>query len=312
MAIQTKVERGPIGAGATRAIAFGGGGEWFVAWMLGYTLGLRDKGVNLGAADVTIGTSAGSLVGTAVKSGHLWRLPHELELLGKHPALANNLLSISAGAPSQARAIAAVTDGSSTSAAAIQELGRVAMAARNSPPESYASSLHCMLGHNEWPDGHYITAVDCYTGEVVIVAKEDGIPIAQACAASSSVPGINGPTWLGDRNCMDGGVSESSTHADVLAGAKVVLILSMFDLETNPPESSPGAFGMAERIHPGTARREAKLLTNAGATVHVAIAGPDPATKFMGAATLLAGMEAGRARGTADAETFGPIWNGAK
>lgn len=311
MSIQTKAACGPLGAGVSRAIAFGGGGEWFVAWMLGYALGLRDKGVDLGTADLTIGTSAGSIVGTAVKSEHLWRLPHELEFLGKHPSLANRLLSISHGAPSQTRAVDVIAATTSTDPASIQAIGRAAMAARNAPAEHYAISLHHMLGHREWPDGHHTTAVDCYTGEVLIVSKSDGIPIATACAASSSVAGINGPVWMGDHYCMDGGLSTSSTHADVLAGAKVVVILSMFDFKADPPKQSPGAFGMAERIDPGTAQREADFLRSQGSTVHVAVANPDPATKFMDAATVLAGMDEGRTRGAADAATLGSMWNAA-
>lgn len=310
--VRTKAEIGPLGAGASRAIAFGGGGEWFVAWMLGYALGMRDAGVNLGLADVTIGTSAGSVVGTAVKSEHLWRLPHEIELLGKHPALAERVLAIQQGGPSQQRAIAAIAAANDTEPATIQQIGRAAMAAHNADPAKYAKSLHTMLGSKEWPTGHHTTAVDCYTGEPLIVTKDDGIPIEVACAASSSVAGVSGPVWLGDRLCMDGGISTSSTHADALVGAKAVLILCMFDFEANPPKSSPGAFGMAERIAPGTAQREARLLEQAGAKVHVAVANPDPSTNFMDAAEMLAGMNAGRERGTADAAAFASIWNEAK
>jgi NTE family protein len=309
VAIQTKSVIGALGTDSSRGIAFGGGGEWFLAWMLGYALGMREQGVDLGKADVTIGTSAGSLVGTAVMSGHLWRLPHELEVLGKHPTLANKLLSISAGAPSQTRAIDAIANATSTDQESIQEIGRAAMAAHNAPADKYATSLHRMLGHDEWPKGHHVTAVDCYTGEPLIVSESDGIPIATACAASSSVAGINGPVWLEDRYCIDGGISSSSTHADALAGAKVVIILSMFDFLANPPKDSPGAFGIAERIHPGTANREAELLRSQGSTVHVAVANPDPTTKFMDAATILGGMDEGRRRGVLEAPALGAIWN---
>lgn len=308
MTIQTKAEKGPLGKGAARAIAFGGGGEWFVAWMLGYAYGLKENGVDLSEADVTIGTSAGSLVGTAVKSEHLWRLPHGLEFLGKHPSLANKILSISAGAPSQKRAEDVIAAATSVDQKSFQEIGRAAMAAHNSPAEAYAEGLHRMLGSNDWPEGHFTTAVDCYTGEPLIVSKSDGIPIATACAASSSVAGINGPVWLDERYCMDGGLSTSSTHAEALAGAKVVLILTMFDFEANPPKKIPGVFGIAERIHPGTANREAEALRKQGSTVHVAVASPDPTTNFMDAATVLQGMEDGKKRGAEEAETVGAIW----
>lgn len=58
------------------------------------------------------------------------------------------------------------------------------------------------------------------------MSSDSGIDIATACAASSSLPGVNGPVWLGDHYCMDGGVSPSSTHSDILAGAQRVIIFS--------------------------------------------------------------------------------------
>ena len=56
MPVATMAEQGPIGSGAARAVALGGGGEWFIAWMLGYADGLLQSGVDLAQADVTIGT----------------------------------------------------------------------------------------------------------------------------------------------------------------------------------------------------------------------------------------------------------------
>ena len=63
----------------------------------------------------------------------------------------------------------------------------------------------------DWPVAKmYTTANDCYTGERLIVgqtvARKNGIPLAHATAASSSLPGVIGPTLLGQRFCMDGGI----------------------------------------------------------------------------------------------------------
>ena len=41
----------------------GGGGEYFIAWLLGFARGLRGAGVPYGLADVIVGTSAGAIVG---------------------------------------------------------------------------------------------------------------------------------------------------------------------------------------------------------------------------------------------------------
>jgi NTE family protein len=308
MSIPTMKENGPVGHGASRAIAFGGGGEWFIAWMLGYANGLLEEGVDLSKADVTIGTSAGAMVGAAIKAGRLAEFTQALQQLGANPEMANKELNISLGADSQVRARTIMGQTDVITPASIQEIGRAAMAAHNAPDEKYVGSIDTLLGLSAWPAGHYTTSTDCYTGESVIVSADSGATIAQAAAASSSLPGVNGPTWLGDRLCMDGGVSLSSTHADMLAGAKSVVIIGMFDFQAHPPQHVNPSFGIAERVNPGTAQREAAALQAAGSSVHVAIANPDPQTNFMDAAQIIPAIATGKAAGKADAPSIAAIW----
>ena len=45
-----------------RALVLGGGGVTGVAWEVGMLLGLAESGVDLGTADLLVGTSAGSVV----------------------------------------------------------------------------------------------------------------------------------------------------------------------------------------------------------------------------------------------------------
>jgi NTE family protein len=308
MSIPTMKENGPVGTGASRAVAFGGGGEWFIAWMLGYANGLLEEGVDLSKADVTIGTSAGAMVGAAIKAGRLAEFTQALQQLGANPDMANKELNISLGAASQVRARTTMGQTDVITPASIQEIGRAAMAAHNAPDEKYVGSIDTLLGLSSWPAGHFTTSTDCYTGESVIVGADSGVTIAQAAAASSSLPGVNGPTWLDDRLCMDGGVSLSSTHADMLAGAKSVVIIGMFDFKANPPQHVNPSFGIAERVNPGTAQREAAALRAAGSSVHVAIANPDPQTNFMDAAQIIPAIATGKAAGKADAKTIASMW----
>ena len=308
MPVVTMAEHGPVGGGAARAVALGGGGEWFVAWMVGYANGLLEGGVDLAKADVTIGTSAGSMVGAAIKGGRLAEFTEALQRLGANPAMANKELNISAGAPSQARARTVMGQTDAITPATLQEIGRAAMAARNAPDDKYVASVGGLLGLTAWPEGHWTTSTDCYTGESLIAGIASGIPIAQACAASSSLPGVNGPTWQGDRLCMDGGVSSSSTHAEMLMGAKFVLIIGMFDFKANPPKQVNPSFGIAERVNPGTAEREAAALRAKQSTVHVTIANPNPNTDFMDASTIGPAIADGVARGKADAIVLAPLW----
>ena len=53
----------------TRALVLGGGGVVGTAWMAGLVGGLRREGVDLAEADVIVGTSAGSIVGTMLATG---------------------------------------------------------------------------------------------------------------------------------------------------------------------------------------------------------------------------------------------------
>ena len=308
MPVMTMADSGPIGSGAQNAIAFGGGGEWFVAWMAGYANGLLEGGVDLAKADVTIGTSAGAIVGAAIKGGRLADLNAALKELGANPELANKELNISLGAASQTRARSVMGDTVSITPTTLQEIGRAAMASHNAPDDQYIASVQGLLGLTDWPAGHHTTATDCYTGESVIVDSTSGVSIAAAAAASSSLPGVNGPTWLDDRLCMDGGVSLSSTHAGMLEGAGFVLIIAMFDFKANPPTKVNPSFGIAERVNPGTAEREAAALRATGSKVHVAIANPDPETDFMDAGTMDAAMKSGVDRGKADAPTVATLW----
>ena len=77
----------------------------------------------------------------------------------------------------------------------------------------------------------YTTANDCYSGERLIVgravARRNIIPLAHAVGASSSLPGVIGPTLLGQRFCMDGGISRTWAHTDVVAGSKRALVITL-------------------------------------------------------------------------------------
>src|SRR5215469_11191498 len=53
----------------TRGVVLGGGGIAGVAWEAGIAIGLRRAGVDLSTADVIVGTSAGSIVGSHVAFG---------------------------------------------------------------------------------------------------------------------------------------------------------------------------------------------------------------------------------------------------
>ena len=53
--------------------------------------------------------------------------------------------------------------------------------------------------------------------------------VARAVAASSAVPGLFTPQPILDRRCMDGGVSGTGTHLDLVAGARRAVVLHLTD-----------------------------------------------------------------------------------
>ena len=53
------------------ALVLGGGGALGVAWETGLLAGLREAGIDPAGADLIVGTSAGSIVGTCVAAGKL-------------------------------------------------------------------------------------------------------------------------------------------------------------------------------------------------------------------------------------------------
>ncbi len=60
---------------ATRALVLGGGGPVGVAWESGLVAGLAEQGVQMAEADLFVGTSAGSVVGSQLS---LSKAPQEL------------------------------------------------------------------------------------------------------------------------------------------------------------------------------------------------------------------------------------------
>ena len=219
-----------LGKGKDRALVLGGGGEYFAAWMLGFAHGLKVKGVPYDMPDIIIGTSAGSLVGSTIAGGHLERLTNEFDFFRDFPKILAALVPTGTANPSQIRARDLCQIAHDASVATIQWIGRGAMSANNPPVSKLQEMIETLTGNRAWPSPKFHAAtMDCYTGERLVVSEANKIPISHAVSASMSLPGIFGPTWVGDRICMDGGVSPSSTHSDVVAGAKRALVVSLTD-----------------------------------------------------------------------------------
>jgi NTE family protein len=289
-----------LGKGMDRALALGGGGEYFAAWMLGFAHGLRAQGVPYEVPDVIVGTSAGSVVGSTIAGGHLERLTREFDFFGDFPRILAALVPTPKPNPGQMRAVdicRTVNDGSLST---IQSIGRCAMAARNPPVSKLQDMIELMTGNRSWPSPKFhATTMDCYTGERLVVSEENKIPISHAVSASMSLPGIFGPTWIGDRISMDGGMSSSSTHSDLLAGAKRALVVSLTD----------GSRGSGPRFSniPNGIQQEIKDLEAAGTRTLLVAANPGQ-VNLVSPAEIGPALRAGYDRAAKESDRVKAFW----
>lgn len=299
-----------LGAGKARGLALGGGGAYLASWMVGYFYGLKEKGVDVADADIAVGTSAGSFVGAALMGGHLWRLSTELDLLGRFPKLFAALIPTMAPNASQLRARAMADQATTADTATIQQIGRAAMAARNPANSSdYPTTVKRLIGEEAWPSPKlHTTANDCYTGERLVVSSQSGIHINEACAASSSLPGSMGPTWLKNRLCMDGGICQTSTHCDVVAGVDRALVVSLSDGGADAVKVGLRTSGL-----PNTLMEEIKTLQSQGTKTMLKVVGLLPGVSFvdsiMDPKWIEPCIKNGHERAMADAEEMKAFWN---
>jgi NTE family protein len=231
------------GEGLAAGVSLGGGGVFFVAWQVAYLAALAEKGIDLAGAPRVVGTSAGSLVSSVLEAGNISRFRKEVGFLSKAPKLLGALAPAGKLNPSQERArdlfFLAEPD-------TVREIGHAALAARAPGPSVMPRNVALMLASRRWPaEALQITCVDAFTGARCVVTGASKVPIARAVAASSAVPGLFTPQPILDRRCMDGGVSGTGTHLDLLAGARRAVVLNLTDgagAETGAMTSKPGEF----------------------------------------------------------------------
>jgi NTE family protein len=295
-----------LAKGLDRTLVLGGGGEYYVAWYCGFFHGLYELGVDLNIAEMVVGTSAGSYAGSSLTSGHFQRLRLEFDFFGHFPSLFARLAPVASPNLSQKRAQEinfSVKDGSPASICAI---GRAALAADNRVNGSAVERLASLLTGDSttgWPVAKmYTTANDCYTGERLIVGQEvarrNSIPLAHAAAASSSLPGVIGPTLLGQRFCMDGGISRTWAHTDVVAGSKRALVITL----TNGYEGSLLS-GIPHNIY-----KEIDALQATGTQTMLIIAGTPTEVNLLDPGQIEPALRTGYGRAKVEADKIQKFW----
>jgi len=285
------------GDGLSLGLSLGGGGIWFIAWQVSYIQQLAELGIDLAGADRVVGTSAGSVISSILELGKLKSFAREVSFFARTPALVSALAPAGKIKPSQQRALDLFVGSTDAEPDTIRAIGFAALTAETPSPAKMRRSLLMILRTKKWPNDHlHISCVDAYTGERCVLTQKSGIPLNAAAAASSAVPGIFSPQPIGDRKCMDGGVSGTGTHLDLLAGAQRVVVLSLTDdaiHETSGMTQSPSSF-----------HDELESLRQSGTKVLQRSPLKVDLTKLMDPKGVGAAMEQGKMQAQADYESF--------
>jgi NTE family protein len=200
---------------------FGGGGIAGVAWEAGIVIGLGEAGVDLGAADLIVGTSAGSIVGSHVAAAADLREMTAARSVA--PGAAGG--GVASLDPVMA-ALAPVFDPTLDPVEARRRVGAAARAAATGDEQAHIARIAALLpAVAGWPPRRLlVTAVDTESGELTVWQAGSGVPLDRAVASSCAVPGAYPPVTIGGRRYMDGGV-RSTTNADLAVGATAVIVL---------------------------------------------------------------------------------------
>jgi len=295
---------------ATRALVLGGGGPVGIAWESGLIAGLAQAGADLGQADFTLGTSAGSFVGARLAMG---ADPRTLA----DPILAE--AERSAAAPraggdrppadlSKLMQLMGEAQGGLRNPAEVRaEIGAWALAASTMDEAAFIESFgrsFAALAADAWPErGFACTAVDAETGAFQLWTKDSGVSVVRAVASSCSVPGVYPPVTLKGRRYIDGGM-RSATNVDMAVGHDMVVVIAL--------RLGGGGGAAGERI---VARLDEEIETLKGGGATVVLITPDEASLAAFGVNLMDfrrrpdAARAGLAQGLAYAKDLAPYWN---
>lgn len=275
------------------ALVLGGGGPVGGAWLAGVLAGLTEAGIDLGGADVVIGTSAGAVFGSRLRSGVPAAELYERQLSGA------DAVRLPVTARQTARFLWAAL-GSRDPQRSVERLARAALHARTGPESEVFDTVGALLGDvTAWPERELrITAVDAHSGRTEVFDARSGATLLEAVAASCAVPVVWPPVTVAGRRWMDGG-SRSTANLQLARGYGRVLAVAPVPRAVGP--------------HPSASRQAAEL---SGDGARVVLVAPDRAARRAMGRNLTddarrpAAARAGRAQARALAPSVAEVWRG--
>ena len=276
------------------ALVLGGGGITGIAWEIGVLSGLAEAGVDLGTADLVVGTSAGSVVGAQLRSGVDLETLYARQL--ESPGSAERVARLGRG--TLARYGLAMLLARRDDAAFRRRIGALAGAAADAgktPTEAERrAAIASRLPSAEWSDqALVVTAVDTASGEFVTFTRSSGVELVAAVGASCAVPGVYPPVTVDGHRYMDGGM-RSPANADLAAGYERVVVIAPLPRGVGPMTSvAAQVSGLAGRV--AVVSPDQASLTAIGKNVL------DPAAREPSA-------RAGRAQAASVADRVREVW----
>ncbi|WP_018653992.1 patatin-like phospholipase family protein [Actinomadura flavalba] len=273
-----------------RALVLGGGGVAGIAWEAGIVAGLREAGTDLGAADLFVGTSAGSVVGTLLAHGaDIDATIEEIADIDRQPPDA----SVDPGLMMKAFEI--LFDTRKDPKQARREVGALALSAGTDAMAPRLAQIADRLPDPAWPDRPLlVTAVDTADGAFKVWDRDGAASLADAVMSSCTVPCVFPPVEIDGRRYMDGG-TRSATNADLAKYHDRVVILE------------PMAYLTPREV----LDREVNVLGDARVTV----IGPDQAAidlfgfDFLNPTLWRTAFQAGLTQAKTHAEEAATTWN---
>lgn len=305
--IASKPTVSKLAKGLDRTMVLGGGGEYYIAWYCGFFHGLYEAGLDMvNIPEMVVGTSAGAYMGSSLLSGEFGRLRAEFDFFGKFPQILAKIAPVTSPNLSQMRAAQinmSAVDGSTKTR---QIIGAAALAADNKLNGSRIEQLAALLtgdSKKDWPAARmFTTGIDCYSGERLVigqeVARKNNIPLAHGAAASSSLPGVDGPTLLGQRYVMDGGICSNPAHIDVVAGSKRALLITLTD----------GVTGAILTTIPHPIAQNIKDVEATGTKVLWIVAGTPPGLNLLDPKQIAGALRTGYQRAKVEAAKIKEFW----
>jgi NTE family protein len=284
-----------------RALVLGGGGPLGIAWETGVAAGLAEEGVDIGAADFILGTSAGAVVGAQLATDASARAMADAQIAFSRQMAASQ--AAPPAPPDLTPLIGFMMRFPATGEVGLdlrKELGQYSLKGATISEDAFIAQMGATGIPAAWPASFACTAVDTESGEFHVWRQGDGVELARGVASSCAVPGIYPPVAIKGRRWMDGGM-RSSFSVDQAAGHSRVLAFAVIPMAM-----------AAQRIR-DRFDYEAQAVTQAGGRIE--LIAPDASVmdafgpNLMDGSRRLPVVEAGIAQGKREAARIKAFWN---